>query len=116
MGEQVVRRTTSQKCGVLAYINTASERVCGDIDKCSGMNEIKELLKNQLLSFWDVHISRWSVYPEYERPSVASLIGVSVKDGPYDLFHYTGTAFHATNHIAIGSGTILANSQHWVCP
>lgn len=92
------------------YIESAREYALDGIRECKNIAEIRDHLRQKLLCFFDEHLARWSIFQEHERPIVDLLIGCSVKDGTTDLYHYRGTAFHHVQHLAIGSGVVLANS------
>ncbi len=96
--------------GTSDYISTTKDQAL------KGMYELKtfdiqDKLEENLLNFFDKHLSRWAGYFESDRPTVELLVSASRPDGGCDLFHYSGTAFHRINiSKAIGAGILLANS------
>ena len=92
------------------YIRTAIENAQEGLSECSGMKEIRAHLKEKLIQFFEGHLANWAYFPAAERPFVELLVGVTTKDGSFDLFYSSGTSFYSTWGKAIGSGIILANN------
>jgi 20S proteasome alpha/beta subunit len=93
------------------YIKTAKDEVLDEWPDCKNLKEVRDTLKQRLLSFFDEHLAKWAYFPEAERPTVELLIGVTGKNIPMTLFHYEGTSFHRTHTRAIGSGVLLADDM-----
>jgi hypothetical protein len=102
--------------GHVDYIQTAISAVVDHFPDSGTLPEVEEELRGRLLRFFDDHLARWASFPNYDRPSVELLIGVSGKKFAPRLFHYEGTAFALTSMKAIGSGVLLANDlMHRYC-
>jgi hypothetical protein len=91
------------------YIKTATVKATEGLDVATTFDQVQKTLENNLLGFFDRHLAQWSSYPQHERPSVELLIGVSMRSGPFALFHYYGTSFHREQRKAIGAGVLLAD-------
>ena len=95
--------------GTSDYIRAAQEQLTEDFPDCRTLQEARKEMEERLLSFFDKNMTRWSGFPEPERPTVELLIGLAGVNWGHCLFHYSGTAFRRTSTKAIGSGVLLAN-------
>jgi 20S proteasome alpha/beta subunit len=91
------------------YIKTATVKAIVGLDVANTFDEVQKTLEDNLLGFFDKHLAQWAFYPEHDRPSVELLIGVSMRSGPFALYHYCGTSFHRVSEKAIGAGVLLAD-------
>ncbi len=95
--------------GIADYIETAISKLTNPYFEADSLANVREIIENRLLSFFDNHLSRWSAFSEQERPTVELLIAVGVKEG-CQLLHYSGTALHPVEMKAIGAGVLLADN------
>lgn len=113
-----IRTTIFDNLNVLAivgagnsdYIQTAKDKAIEGVRELNTFPEIADRLETNLLGFFDKHLARWAYYAENERPDVELLIGVTMRQGPFGLFHYSGTSFRRVGQKAIGSGILLADN------
>jgi 20S proteasome alpha/beta subunit len=96
--------------GTSDYIRTAKEKAVEGLHGLKELREIRDKIETNLISFFDIHLSRWSGFVENERPTVELLIAVTTKHSGFGLFHWSGTSFHLTHQKAIGAGILLANT------
>lgn len=96
--------------GTVDYIDAATEKAIDGVSELKTLPDVRSKIEKNLLEFFDTSLSRWSNYPEQERPIVELLVGVTTRLGAFDLFHYSGTAFHRVYTKAIGAGILLADS------
>ena len=90
------------------YIETAIQKATNNLSRCKNLREVEMYLEERLVGFFDGHLANWAMFPVKERPDLELLVGITMKNGPSELFHYTGTVFQRTAHKAIGMGAILA--------
>jgi len=100
--------------GTHDYIQTARQVILGDFPEELKKHKsihlgIPIVLRERFLKFFDDHLSRWAYYQGRDRPTVELLIAVTGEGTHPRLFHCDGTAFHETNHKAIGVGVLLAD-------
>ncbi len=91
------------------YIDTARDKALEGMGELDDFGKLKAKLETNLLGFFHKHLAPWAYFPDNERPTVELLIGLTMKKGPYGLFHYSGTSFHQVSEKAIGAGILLAN-------
>lgn len=91
------------------YIKTATQKAMVGLEVAKTFPDIRRILEDNLLDFFDKHLARWAYFPDHERPTVELLVGVSMRSGPFGLFHYYGTSFHSVYQKAIGAGVLLAD-------
>jgi 20S proteasome alpha/beta subunit len=91
------------------YIKTATQKATVGLDKAKNPRDIRRILEDNLLDFFDKHLARWAYFPDHDRPTVELLIGYSMHAGAFGLFHYDGTAFHSVSQKAIGLGVLIAD-------
>lgn len=96
--------------GTSDYIETAMDKAIDGIGELDSFPEIVATLETNLLEFFDKHLARWAYFPENDRPTVELLIGLTMKKGPFALFHYSGTSFCRVSQKAIGAGVLLADN------
>jgi len=92
------------------YIRMAMDKALEGVDQLNDFLEIIAKMESNLLAFFDNHLARWAYFPDNERPTVELLIALSMKKGPFGLFHYSGTSFNRVSSKAIGAGILLANN------
>lgn len=92
------------------YIRMAMDKSLEGVDELNDFTEIAAKLEQNLLAFFDNHLSRWASFSDADRPTVELLIALSMKSGPFGLFHYSGTSFNRVSSKAIGAGILLANN------
>jgi hypothetical protein len=96
--------------GTSDYIKTAREKAVEGAHGLRDLTAIRDKIESNLISFFDVHLSRWSGFVESERPTVELLIAITTRHQGFGLFHWSGTSFHLTHRKAIGAGILLANT------
>jgi hypothetical protein len=93
------------------YIRTAIEKAISGIGNITDFTKMHETLELNLLDFFQKHLAPWAYYPQHERPDVELLIGLSMRNGPTSLFHYSGTSFsRVSGDQSIGAGSLIADS------
>ena len=97
--------------GDLDYITTASAKLMENFPECKNSKEVKTILEERWLEFFNKHISPWAHFPKDDRPYVELLISVSGTNIHPALYHCVGTAFHSCSKLAIGSGILLADEM-----
>jgi hypothetical protein len=97
--------------GTTDYIKMANDKLVENLSGLNDFKSIKDQVENNLITFFDVHLSRWAGFPDNERPNIELLLAISAYSGGFGLFHWSGTAFHQTHGKAIGAGILLANSM-----
>jgi hypothetical protein len=92
------------------YIRAASQRLTRGLSDEKDYMVVRTQLEERLLEFFQQQMVPWAAFPLEERPSVELLVGLSMKDGPFGLFHSSGTSFTNVSDKAVGAGVLLANS------
>ena len=92
------------------YIETAREELSNALGGCTNYLQAASAIDEWLRTFHEKRIAPWAAFSPAQQPYVELLIGLSVGTAS-GLFHCTGTSSRRCGeHIAIGSGAILANS------
>jgi hypothetical protein len=65
--------------GTSDYIRTARDKAVEGLHGLKDLKSIRDKIETNLISFFDVHMSRWSGFVENERPTVELLIAVTTR-------------------------------------